>query len=359
MKVTLISRSFSIESGQGIYKLCGYLLKYLKEIKKLELQTIEMEKLSNEFLFDLIKNPLRVSKIKSDLFHFMLPEVSIPIIWKRPSIVTIYDTLTSLIVDKRNFFFRRYFQILMKVIWFRKPERIITISNFSKNEILRYLKYPEDKIKVVYEGVELEKYKPLKVDGNIFKKYGIPKDNKIVLYVGSEGERKNLPTLIKSFYKLKKRYPKVKLIKVGRPHPKKRKKLIDLINMLKLQNDIIFIDYVEEKDLPMIYNIADVYASTTIFEGGFALPALEAMACGCPVVISNIPPLVETIGNENSVMLDPFDTDGFANTIYDVLTDDYLRKKLIKNGLKRSTLFSWRKSAKSMFEIYKNCIDSL
>lgn len=236
----------------------------------------------------------------------------------------------------------------------KKADMIITISEFTKREIIKHLKYPEEKIRVVYEGVNLEKYKPSIQSEEIIDKYGLPTSQKKILYVGSEDPRKNLHTLIKAFYKLKKKYGNVKLIKAGNPQRKgAREELMELIKSLNLGNDIIFTGYVSEDDLPKLYNAVDLYVSPSILEGGFALPILEAMACGCPVVVSNIPVLVETAGADTGVMVNPKDVDGLANAMHEALTNEDLRNKMIEKGLERARMFTWRKTAEGVFKVYE------
>jgi glycosyltransferase involved in cell wall biosynthesis len=153
-----------------------------------------------------------------------------------------------------------------------------------------------------------------------------------------------VPTLIKAFYKLKKKLPDAKIVKVGRPGSRVgRKGLLKLIDNLELQNDITFIDYVPETELPRYYNSADLFVFPSAYEG-FGLPPLEAMACGVPVIASNAASLPEVVGGA-CVMKNPQDVDGFAKAMYSVLTDDGLRENMIKKGLKRARLFSWQKTA--------------
>jgi glycosyltransferase involved in cell wall biosynthesis len=236
----------------------------------------------------------------------------------------------------------------------KKADMIITISEFTKKEIIKHLKYPEEKIRVVYEGINLELYKPGIQSEEIIDKYGLPTNQKKILYVGSEDPRKNLHRLIKAFYKLKKKYGNVKLIKAGTPQWKgERDELMELIKSLNLENDIIFTGYVSDDDLPKLYNAADLYVSPSILEGGFALPILEAMACGCPVVVSNIPVLVETAGADTGVMVNPKDVDGLANAMHEVLTNEDLRNKMIEKGLERARMFTWRKTAEDVLKIYE------
>jgi glycosyltransferase involved in cell wall biosynthesis len=230
----------------------------------------------------------------------------------------------------------------------RNAKRVIAISKFTKRELVEKLGHPPKKIDVVYLGVDSSEYRPLRS----FKKPSCFGEGKTILCVGTEDFRKNVGTLVKAFYKLKKKLPTVKIIKVGRPRSKRgRKKLLNLIGELNLKKDVAFVEYVPEEDLPLFYNSADLLAFPSIYEG-FGLPPLEAMACGLPVITSNASSLPEVVGDA-CIMKDPNDVDGFANAMYEVLTNDGLKKDLIKRGLKRAKLFSWGKTAEKTLKVYE------
>lgn len=229
----------------------------------------------------------------------------------------------------------------------KKANRIMAISEFTKREIINNLNYPPEKIEVIPLGTDLDRYKPL----HTFRKPRYFKDTTI-LYVGTEDFRKNVPTLLKAFYKLKKILPGVKLVKVGKSRSKQgRKELLKLIDQLNLKDDITFVESVPEKDLPLFYNAADLVVQPLIYDG-WCLPAAEAMACGTPVVISDAQVSKEIVGDA-AVIFNKFNTRHLAKAMYQVLTEDGLRNKLIKKGLRRAKMFSWEKTAKKTLKVYK------
>lgn len=239
----------------------------------------------------------------------------------------------------------------------KQADKLIAISEYTKGDLTKYLKISEDKITVVHQGVDHEKYKPMPKDDEIVNKYKLPEDMKIILYVGAEYPRKNLPTLIEAFGKLKKDYEGVKLVKAGNPQTGgAREKLIKLINKLGLENEIIFTDFVPEEDLPKLYNAADLFVFPSFYEG-FGLPPLEAMACGTPVITSNASSLPEVVGDAG-IMVDPHDVVGLAKAMYDVLTNDPLRENLVKKGLQRAKLFNWEKTARETLKVYEEVIST-
>jgi glycosyltransferase involved in cell wall biosynthesis len=265
------------------------------------------------------------------------------------TIVTCYDLIPSVYGDHSSYWRRN-------IEGMRKADIIITLSDFAKNEIVKYSGCSEDRMVVIYEGIDHAFYKPaLQKDNSILDKYGIPGGNKLIMYVGSEHPRKNVPVLLKAFQKLKSRFKDVKLVKVGKVGMGPRDKghsTLRLIRELNLEKDVIFTGYVPEEDLPKLYNAVDIYVSPTLYEGGFALPVLEAMACGCPVITSNIPPLVETV-HDGGLLIDPTDVDALAASMYEALTDNVLRQDMISKGMKRASIFSWDKAAKETLNVYE------
>ena len=234
----------------------------------------------------------------------------------------------------------------------KKADRIITISEFSKNEIIKYLEYPEDNIYTIYPAVDHEHYYERR-DKEILKRFNISENEKVILYVGSEMPRQNIPFLIKGFSKLKKMLPDVKLLKIGNPQWRgAREELLRLIKELNLQNDVMFVGYVEEVELPEWYNAADLFVYPCLY-AGFGLSPLEAMVCGTPVITSNTSSLPEVVGDAG-IMGDPYDINGLADAMYKVLTNDGLRDDMIKRGLKRAKMFSWEKCARETLEVYED-----
>lgn len=231
---------------------------------------------------------------------------------------------------------------------------IISISKSTKREIIQYLKISNDKIRVIYHGVD-KTFKPLKKSDleNIYKKYNLSYKYKYILHVGVDTLRKNFVTLLRATRKLLDKYNlrDIRLIKVG----KVRNDTKSLIKSLNLYQYITIIDSVPEGDLVKLYNLADVFVFPSLHEG-FGFPVLEAMACGCPVITSNTSSLPEVVGNAG-IMVDPKDIEGFAEAIYNVLTDDSLKKELSKRGLKRAKKFTWERCAKETLKVYKEVLD--
>ncbi|HMK53516.1 MAG TPA: glycosyltransferase family 1 protein [Methanobacteriaceae archaeon] len=236
-------------------------------------------------------------------------------------------------------------------------DRIITISDHTKKDLIQHLGIPVDKIKTVYLGVDEQLNKATKEEISVVKqKYSLPAN--YILYLGSEQPRKNFPFLVKVFSKLVNKYGlnDMVLVKVGRPQIdiEERSKSFELIKNLKLENRVLFIDYVDENDIKAVYSAAKLFAYPSLYEG-FGLPPLEAMSCGCPVITSNLSSLPEVVG-DGGIMMDPSDVEGWAVKMHEILNEDNYRQELIKKGLKQSKQFNWKKTANETFKIYKEVI---
>ncbi len=261
------------------------------------------------------------------------------------TVVTCYDLIPWVYENNRG----KYWMDIMDGL--KRADAIITISEFSKKEIMKHLNYPEERIHMVGVGVDHEFYSP-KRDKNILKRFNISENHKIILYVGSETPRMNLDFLLESLKILKKDYPNFKLIKLGDPQSfGARKHFLRSIKENELENNVIFTGYVAEDELPKWYNAADLLVYPCLY-AGFGLPPLEAMACGTPVITSNTSSLPEVVGDAG-IMVDPNDTVAMSNSILDVLTNKSLWEEMVKMGLKRSKLFNWDECAKKTLEVYR------
>jgi glycosyltransferase involved in cell wall biosynthesis len=288
-----------------------------------------------------------------DLYHLVSPNPSpillkSNIIRKKLFIVNCNDLLRyAYPQSKLDYLAGRYIYPSL-----RKANRVIAISEFTKRELIKYVGVPEGNIRTVYMGIDHKIYKRASENRAILKKFGVPDNVKVILYVGNELPRKNLPTFIKAFGELKKQYGNVKLIKVGSaPNTADRKRLINLINGLGLGNDVIFTGVISEEALPQLYSAADLYVYPSIYEG-FGMPVLEAMACGCPVIISKATALPEVAGDA-AIAVNPYDIDAWVKAMYSLLTNDSLKNQMIGKGIERAKIFSWEKTAKETLMVYE------
>jgi len=320
-----------------------------KNIKKIKVNAAHYS-LKEQTRFNRI-----LKKEKLDLMHFT--HFNAPIFYNAPSIVTIHDLTLSLYPGKKktSFLHRMVYNIVINSIA-QKARTIIAPSNNTKSDIIEILKVPEDKIKVLYEGVNSsfrqihdETY-PLALK----EKYSISPP--YLLYTGVWRTHKNLINLIKAFHILKTEYKYPgNLVITGRKDPAYSKPIINQTHSLNLDSNIIFTGMVDELDLISIYNGAQVYVFPSLYEG-FGLSPLEAMQCGTPVVASNASCIPEICGKESAIYFDPLNPKDMADKIFQVISSDSLQQKLIKNGLERIKIFSWKKMAQKTLDVYKKSL---
>lgn len=353
MKILNSQKEIEIDYINGVKtdKIFGR-SKYQKEIHKrlseVKLNVIEYSSFIGSIDI-LISYPIIVKKqIKKDnIKHITCQELAylLKISKLEKTIVTCYDLIPWIYENNRSFTWK----LNMKGL--KKADRIITISEFSKSEIVKHLNYPEDRIDIIYPAIDHNNYHEKK-DRDILRRFNIPETTKVILYVGSEMPRQNIPFLLKGFSKLKNILPDVKLLKIGIPQWKgAREELLNLTKELNIQNDVIFIGYVEEKELSKWYNAADLFVYPSLYSG-WSLPCLEAMTCGVPVIASNVSVFPEVVGDAG-VTIDPYDINELSRAMYNILTDDNLRNTLIQKGLTRAKLFTWDNAAEETLKVYR------
>lgn len=231
----------------------------------------------------------------------------------------------------------------------KKADHIITGSNFTKQEIIDYMKIPQDKISVIHHGVNHELYKPYPQNElqETKAKFDLPK--KFLLFVGSIEPRKNLLILLKAYNLLvKEEKDDLPLILVGFKGWENQEIMQDIG---KNKEYIRYLGFVSDSELAHVYNLATVFIYPSLYEG-FGLPPLEAMACGTPVIVSNVASLPEVCGDA-ALYVVPTDPIDIKNKILAIAKDEKLREKLSQKSKAQAALFSWEKSASDHFEVIK------
>jgi glycosyltransferase involved in cell wall biosynthesis len=280
---------------------------------------------------------------------FLSPYSILPWYCPCPKVIVVYDLVP--------FIFQQFYSIPIRFIFqkqtanaVKRADRIITISNSTQNALIKLLKADPDKIIVIYPGYDDHSFKP---ENNpqrikeIKRKYGI--NGKYILYIGNLEPRKNIARLIEAFDQLVKAGNiDHKLVVTG-----KKSWLYDdifeTVNRLGLSSEVIFTGYAPYEDLPFLLNGADTFIYPSLYEG-FGLPPLEAMACGTPVITSNVSSLPEVVGDAG-ILVDPLNVDEIAKAIYKVLSDKNLQEEMRKKGLERAKMFSWEKVARETIRL--------
>jgi glycosyltransferase involved in cell wall biosynthesis len=227
-----------------------------------------------------------------------------------------------------------------------KPDYWVAPSKFTAEQFIRLFKIPKEKIRVIPEGVDLEKFNRSVDTSDINEKLG---NERKILFVGNLHPNKGVHFLIKSFALVKSRIKDVKLVIVG-DGPLKHY-LINLTKRLNIEKDVIFAGFVNDEDLPKYYASCDIFASASVLEG-FGLIFLEAMALGKPIVAFNLASIPEVVGNAG-ILIDQINHEKFANAIIELLQNKELYKEKSEIALNRVKLFSWEKIAEQFIKIIK------
>jgi glycosyltransferase involved in cell wall biosynthesis len=242
--------------------------------------------------------------------------------------------------------------------WYKKSvaamtgaARIITVSEHTKKDLIKHTGYDPDHIVVIPDGID-RRFRPV-VDRaqqqQIRQGLGVPEDGRIILHVGNCAPYKNLPGLLKTFALVGERVREsVYLIRVGPPFTVSQRWLVE---RLKLDGQILRKERLPLNDLVNLYNVADVLLFPSLYEG-FGLPVAEAMACGLPVVASNVASIPEVLG-DGQMMFSPHDADGIADAVIGIFNNPALRQELIDKGLRRVKRFSWPLVAEQVFAVYE------
>lgn len=320
--------------------------KYSQEIAK----RLDVKKITTKRYLPLAQAYKLARSIRSEGSVVHLPNQDFAryaLFLNQPFIVTVHDLARCCFNFDRESVGEKILLNLDKR-YIKRANQIIAVSESTESDLVKYLKIPESKISIIYNGV----------DHNIFKPYDVRpyhvrlRHRQYILYVGSERRRKNLGRLFESFAALKQEFPNLMLVKVGSPGRYKefRSQTLKTLSRLGITEDVIFVDHISEKDLAYYYSSAALLAYPSLYEG-FGLPPLEAMACGCPVVTSNISSLPEVVG-EAGIMVDPNDTRSLVQAMRRVLTDSELRNSMVRKGLEQSKKFSWENTAELTLRVY-------
>lgn len=365
MNIAIDSRPINLYGGTGIGTYTENLVKNLFEIDAFtkDIYTLFWNGKNHEhFLknsskiiftskrqqgfFDKYYIPNYIEKNKIDIFH--IPQNGMSYSENIPCKVvsTIHDIIPYTLPETvGKGYLKKFLSNMPKII--ENSDAIITVSEFSKKDILKFFPGNDDKIFVTHLAANEEFFQ---MDKSICKnylkeKYGIDFD--FILYFGGFSKRKNIKFLIDSFSMIKNK--NVKLI-LGGSLRSEGQNICEYVNKNNLQNLVIFPGFIENKDLPFFYNSSEIFVYPSLYEG-FGLPPLEAMKCGVPVIASNSTSIPEILG-ENSLIINPHDNYALTKSINAILDNEMLKLDLIRHSLSRSSLFSWRKTAEKTNEIY-------
>jgi len=287
-----------------------------------------------------LKFPYRkLYREKPDVLH--VPHCNVPLFYRGKMMVTVHD-LTHLVYPE--FLPMKVVHLYFKFIfWFicKRANRILTDSESTKRDLLRFYHADESKITVVTLGVGSEFVRKAKNDIDyLYEKYSIPRDKKILLYVGNLLPHKNLNTLLEGFAQMQGR-ENCRLVLVGKAFDGRTRETRE--KDLGIESLTIHAGMVSQEDLVNFYNLADLFVLPSLYEG-FGLPVLEAFACGTPVACSNASSLPEVGGNV-ARYFDPKDASSIARTLENSIDDKGKYDSEIEAWVKN---FTWENSARQI-----------
>lgn len=293
----------------------------------------------------------KLKRHELDLYHathFVVPSNA-----KYPIVVTIHDLIPLIIKQTMpNALHRRYYHMQNSMAC-RKAKKIIVDSQSTKNDVIRIFGVPEDKIEVIYLSAQgIFRIISDKQVEEVKEKFAIK--GEYILAPGNQKPSKGIEYLIDAYHKLKsERKLEHDLVLTGLPS-EKFKGVVNKIARYSLSESVRFIGQVSDDELVALYNGASVFVFPSLYEG-FGLPPLEAMACETPVIASNRSSVPEVVGDA-ALIVDPCNTNEFADALDGVFDDQNLRSQLVERGLKRINEFSFEKFARATIAVYEKVL---
>lgn len=263
------------------------------------------------------------------------------------SVITVHDVAFLRMPALLTSASRRYYGGIRRAV--READAVIAVSQATRRDVIELADSPADKVHVVYEAAD-PSLAPMPADearALVQARHGV--EGAYVLFVGTLEPRKNIPTLLEAFSLLRRELPARLVLAGGRGWLSED--VFETVRRLALDDGVVFVGEVSPADLRPLYCAADVLVLPSVYEG-FGLPALEAMACGTPVVVSNAGALPEIVGDA-AVMVRPEDPTDIANGISWVLSNPSFRSSLVQRGLTRAAQFSWERAARETLAIYE------
>ena len=232
-----------------------------------------------------------------------------------------------------------------------RADMIVTVSDYSKKEIIKYLNVNPQKVQVIPCGVDLERYTERYAENDVIRArqaYHIPE--KYLLYIGTLEPRKNIERLIEAYAQLVKKEAKTPVLVIGGKKGWMYEKIFSRVKEQGIEAYVIFTGYLADEDVPLLMKGAIAFVFPSLYEG-FGMPVLEAMACGTPVITSNTASLPEVVG-QAGLLVDPYNVTEIAEAMERVIKDDIMRNTMRSRGLIQVRNYTWKNSAEKMKKLY-------
>ncbi len=281
-----------------------------------------------------------------DVFHS--PDFIPPRKISAPNVVTVHDLAFLLYPRFLTQDAARYYG---QIDASRTAAHIIAVSQSTKRDVTRLLGVPDDKVSVIYEAASKSAQPMDKARARelVREKFGIT--GAFILFVSTIEPRKNLPTLLAAYSRLRDVYKCDAQLVVAGHKGWLTEEVDQAVAKYNLADRVCFLGSVPNQELAYLYNAARVFALPSFYEG-FGLTPLEAMATGTPVIVSNVSSLPEVVGDAG-ILIDPNDVEAWTVALHRVITDDTLYVEMSEKGLKRAQNFSWERAARETLAVYK------
>ena len=295
---------------------------------------------------------------KSEVSHFF--NFIIPFGVKGKKICTIHDLAFKRYPETVNLKTRKYLEYRLKKT-IKRADKIVVVSKFTADELMELYEVPEEKIAVIYNGVDFNLYNQNISEERV--KSVLDKRNLesggYFFYLGTIEPRKNIYRMVGAYAKCVKRLKsegaKAPKLVLGGRLGWYYDEILERIKSENIEDNIQLLGYVDEKEKPELYKGALAFLFPSLYEG-FGLPIAEAMACGTPVLTSNSTSLVEIAGN-SAICCDPLSEEDIAEGMYRLVVEPETREKLSAMGPEQVKQFSWDTSAEKLYELYKSVLN--
>ena len=279
--------------------------------------------------------------------------------WKGEAIATRLDNPKELNPNEKsmlrfNFVLRIYEKRLMK-----RSDALIAVSKYTVNELTELYGINENKIHVIYNGVDIQRFKPRPNKAELRQKFGLEEDKKIILFVGRLYHRKGLETLLRAVPPIVKEYNNVRFVISGKGFKQKEKNLRKLAKELKIEEYVTFLGYVPDQKLPNLYAASDIFILPAIYEN-FPFAILEAQSTGLPVISTKVGGISELLSNnENGFLIEPRDQAQLTQRVLALLNDPQLAKEMGEHGRKLiEERFDWHFITTQVIALYQKLLEN-
>jgi len=292
--------------------------------------------------------PVEAAAGRLDLFHS--PDFTLPPVWRARTILTVHDLSFLRVPQYAEPNLRAYLeQAVPRSV--RRADLVLADSQNTKDDVVELLHVPAERVWVVPAGVEPRFHRVADATelARVQQAYGLTRP--FILSVGTLQPRKNFTGLIEAYHLLRAQHhvPHQLVIVGGKGWL--YEPILRRVAELGLQEEVRFLGFAADADLPALYSLADLFAWPSFYEG-FGIPVLEAMACGTPVVASNVSSLPEVVGDAG-LMVTPGDGEALADALRRLLTDATLRADLIARGHAQAARFTWERAAQLLLQAYQ------